>query len=434
MSSAAPDEPAATPPLRPVVTPSSELGRDAIGFVLRLGRALHTYGYSAPRLESVLTTAATRLGLAAPQFFSTPTSLLASFGAEDDQRTYMLRVQPGQHDLGKLAMLDAITLRALRGQARPSDAIEEIERVVAAPRRWGAVLTTLAFGLASAALARFFGGGVREIALGGTVGLAVGGLAELAGRLPALGRVFEPVAAFVATALATMLVRATGPSSLYIVTLSGIIALLPGLMLTIAMSELANQHLAAGTARLSGAIMIFLGIAFGVALGNRAAEGLLGTVVTASPVELPGWTLGLALLTAPLALGVLLRAEPADLPWIIGSGILAFGGARLGSTYLGLGLGSFVGALAVGVASNVYARLLDRPGSVVLVPGLTVLVPGSVGYSSLVLLMEKNVLVGVEAGFRMLLTASSLVAGLLVANVIGPERRSAERRKVPRTA
>ena len=56
--------------------------------------------------------------------------------------------------------------------------------------------------------------------------------------------------------------------------------------------------------------------------------------------------------------------------------------------------------------------------------------PGSVGYRSLMLLMEQNVTVGVEAGFRMLITASSLVAGLLVANVVGPPRREPELRTI----
>ena len=46
----------------------------SIRFLLRLGRALHAYGYSADQLERALTASAARLGLEA-QFFSTPTSM-----------------------------------------------------------------------------------------------------------------------------------------------------------------------------------------------------------------------------------------------------------------------------------------------------------------------------------------------------------------------
>ncbi|MEK7832242.1 MAG: threonine/serine exporter family protein [Acidobacteriota bacterium] len=82
--------------------------RDSIGFVLRLGRALHAYGYPAHRLEEVLSRASERLGLLA-QFFSTPTSIFASFGKQEEQQTFLMRVTPGEVNLGKLAELDDVT-------------------------------------------------------------------------------------------------------------------------------------------------------------------------------------------------------------------------------------------------------------------------------------------------------------------------------------
>ena len=51
---------------------------------------------------------------------------------------------------------------------------------------------------------------------------------------------------------------------------------MPGLTLTAAMTELATRHLASGTARLSGAFITFLAIAFGVALGNRIGGAAFG--------------------------------------------------------------------------------------------------------------------------------------------------------------
>ena len=68
----------------------------AVGFVLELGRALHTAGHSAQRLEDILGAVSDRLGLSNHQFFSTPTSIMASFGPFGRQRTHMLRVAPGE--------------------------------------------------------------------------------------------------------------------------------------------------------------------------------------------------------------------------------------------------------------------------------------------------------------------------------------------------
>ena len=80
----------------------------AAEFVLRLGRAMQVYGMSARRLEDLLGAAADRLRLTGHQFFSTPTSIMASFGPVGRQRTHMLRTEPGEVNLGKLATLEQV--------------------------------------------------------------------------------------------------------------------------------------------------------------------------------------------------------------------------------------------------------------------------------------------------------------------------------------
>jgi uncharacterized membrane protein YjjB (DUF3815 family) len=238
-----------------------------------------------------------------------------------------------------------------------------------------------------------------------------------------LRRVFEPTAAFVASALAAVLSRFAGPSSVYIATLAAILILLPGLTLTSAMTEIATRHLASGTTRLSGAVMTFLTIAFGVAMGNQAAAALLGTLPPSAPIPLAAWTEWAVLLIAPVSLTVLLRGAPRDLPVTITVGALSFVGGRIGARVLGPELGIFAGALTAGLASNFVARRRDVPSVTTLVPAVLLIVPGSVGFRSLASLLERHVVVGVETAFRMVLMLSALVAGLLVANVILPERR-----------
>ncbi|MFN0062509.1 MAG: threonine/serine exporter family protein [Myxococcaceae bacterium] len=97
-------------------------------------------------------------------------------------------------------------------------------------------------------------------------------------------------------------------------------------------------------------------------------------------------------------------------------------GGRIGSLALGPELGVFIGALLLGMGSNALARLLQRPSVVTLVPGLMLLVPGSIGFRSLFSLLEQNVVAGVGAAFSMLMVAVSLVAGLLTANAVLPSR------------
>ena len=117
------------------------------------------------------------------------------------------------------------------------------------------------------------------------------------------------------------------------------------------------------------------------------------------------------------------RAEPRDAPWIVLAGALGVMGGRGGAATFGVELGTFAGSLVVALAGSVYERLRRRQASVVVVPGILLLVPGSVGFRSLTSLLDRQAVTGIETAFSMILTAIALVAGMLVAGVILPERR-----------
>jgi uncharacterized membrane protein YjjP (DUF1212 family) len=400
-----------------------------VAFVLRLGRALHAYGYAAYQLEEGLRQASEHLGLTA-QFFATPTSIFAAFGPQDDQRTHLMRVEPGEVNLGKLASLDRVSRDVIQGTITPAEGSIRIERITRAPSPYGRMATVLAFAVASGAACQILGGGAREIAASTGIGLLTGIFAVLAAGVPALARIYEPAAAMLASALATIIAVKAPPLSMYVTTLGGLIVLLPGLTFTLALTELTTQNLLSGTARLASAMSVFLGIALGVALGQKLAEVALGVPAPKNvPAEaLTGWVHWLALVLAPLAFTVLLKAQLRDVPLVLGVSLLGFAGAQLGSAALDPQLGVFVGALTVGVTSNLFGRFARRPPAVAQVPGILLLLPGSIGFRSLAAMLDQQVLSGVEAAFAMVLTAIALVAGLLTANVVAPPERSRRRR------
>ena len=180
------------------------------------------------------------------------------------------------------------------------------------------------------------------------------------------------------------------------------------------------RHLMSGTARLAGAAITFLAIAFGAAAGGTVAAGLFGPSPVVSPVPLPEWALPLALVVAPLAFTVLLRAEARDAPAIVAAGILGFAGARAGALVLGSGLGAFAGAFLVTLFGNAWSRATGRPAVVPSVPGILLLVPGSLGFKSLSSLVGRETVAGLEAAFAMILVAVSLAMGLVFANALLP--------------
>jgi uncharacterized membrane protein YjjP (DUF1212 family) len=397
----------------------------AVGFVLRLARALHAYGYSAARLEDILAATADRLGLAGHSFFSMPTQFMAAFGPEVRQRSHLLRVEPGEVNLGKLASLEQVSLDVAQGRVSPEEGMARIERIVAAPSPYGPAVVTLAHGVLSGTVCQFLGGGWHEIVVATVLGLGLGLLAIYAASHARVNRVFESLAAFLLSTAAIGLARVVGPMSVFIATLAGLIVLMPGLLLTTAITELATRHIASGTLRMGSAFMTLLGIVFGVALGTRVGTMLFGEPASALPSTLPGVAPYVAIVLAAASSVVILRADPRDAPWIVAAGVLGVLAGRFGAAKLGLELGMFVASFAVAMASAAYERWRNRPAPVVLVPGILLLVPGSIGYLSVSSLMQRNTVAGIDTAFTMVLTAVSLVAGLLIAGIIVPEPRRA---------
>lgn len=406
------------------------MGDDAdprVLLLLELGRNLHVAGFPAPMLEASLDRVARHLGVRA-QFFSTPTSIFSAFGEGQAQQVHLARVEPASVDLGKLAELDALIDAVCDDSIAPADAVVRVGAIAAGKPPYGRIVTLVSHAISSATSATFLGGGWREVLVAALIGSTTGVLALAARRIAAIARLFEFLAAGVAATIAIAAAHWLPPLSVFTVTLAGLIILLPGFSLTIALTELATRHLASGTARLAGALVTFVTLAFGVALGSRIGELVFGAVPLGASGSSEGWPEVFGLLLAPAALAVLLRAPLGELPYLVLAGFVGFYGGRWGARGLSPELGMFVGAFVLGLASNLYAWWRHRPATTTLVPGILLLVPGSLGYRSVTELLSREVVPGISTAMDMTLVAVSLVAGLLAANeLVLP--RGAKRRK-----
>jgi uncharacterized membrane protein YjjB (DUF3815 family) len=168
--------------------------------------------------------------------------------------------------------------------------------------------------------------------------------------------------------------------------------------------------------------MVFMAVTIGVALASTLVTSIAGPIRSQPVVRLPEWTRYVALGGAPLAFTILLSGRAKDLPAIYAASLVAFFGMQAGQRAFGGELGATIGSFAVGIATNAYERLRLGPAPVPLTPGVLLLVPGSIGFRSLTALLDENVVAGVDAAFAMLLTAASLAAGVLVANLVLPPR------------
>jgi uncharacterized membrane protein YjjP (DUF1212 family) len=404
------------------VEPSPE-ARDAIAFVLALAKALHRYGTPAHRLEESIVKCCRALGLDEADVFTTPTTIIMSFGQPAELRTRMLRVEGGELDMGKLAHVDQLADQVISHAITAGEGLARLAEIIAAPPHYGHVLSTCMHAVTAGSLCVFFGGALVDVAVAGFIGLLLGLFAQVVRRSTDQARVLElfgaALAAFVAGTAA-----AVWPSvSPAIVTVAALMVLLPGMSLTVAMTELATRNLIAGTARLMSAVIVLLELVVGVALGERAVRALVD-VNPHVPVPLPEAAQWIALGASAVGVAVVVQAAPRAFGWILAACVVGYGGTRAGVTWLGTDLGPLVGALAVGVLGNVYARWLDRPSQVVTVPAVLLIVPGSLGFRGMTSLLGHDTLSGVETLFAMFIVAIAIVAGLLISNAVVSPRRS----------
>lgn len=392
-----------------------------ITFVMLLARALHQFGTPSHQLEGTLLQVTESLELQC-QILATPTAIQAAFGAGGSQMR-LERCDPGQTDLEKLTSLQQVIRQVIDGNLAPADATEMVRDILDRPSRYSNIVTIAAFAVCSGMAALLFGGGWREMLVSTVIGGGIGALDwAMAARERAV-MIFPAVAAFFATVVSRCLAIPFDPCVAFLCSLSGLIILVPGLTLTVAVNELANRHLVSGTSRLTGALVLFLEIALGVALGSQLCDAILPNVATAQPVALPWPAVWLSLIPSAAAFLVLFRARPRDYFAILAASFVAFASAKLSGHWFGAEVGPAIGAFALGATSNLLARTTAQPASITLVPGLLMLVPGSFGFKSLAALIENDVQSGIGIAFAMALTAVSLVTGLLVANLVIEPRR-----------
>jgi uncharacterized membrane protein YjjP (DUF1212 family) len=405
----------------PISLGSSE-AEAGIRFVLQLGLALHRFGTPAHRIEEVMEAVSLRLGLAG-RFVSTPTSISAAFGPPEALRATLIRANPGEVDLNRLALVDELVTQVLQGRCGIVEGTWHLDEILAAPPRYGPAVIITFYSICACFGAQLFGGGLAEMAVAGVLGLFVGVLAVLAGRSAALARVLEATAAFGVSALAVLGSRWFGPYSIGIATLAALIFLLPGLTLSVAMTEVATRNLISGTSRLMGAVLVFLQLGFGVALGQKIDLLLPPGPAHVEVLDLPGWVYPITLFMVVLSLAILFRARLRDTGFILLTGGLAYAASRIGAHFVGPELSAFIGALALGICSNIYGRWLNRSALVLNTVGIMLLVPGSLGYRSLESLIQQDTLPGLDSAFRAVMVLVALSGGILVANSVVPPRR-----------
>lgn len=410
----------------------SEDYRRKARFIVKLGIALHECGATSQRVESHLENM-TRLFGFHGSFLVSPTTFTCAFWQEDelDQYIYIDRIQPANDNLGLLWEIDRLMGRITRCELDLDAAIVELRRLRKVPSNYSIVVNGFSWALIGGSFAALLSSNPWDVIVSALLSILLFIFTLNRSAHARWGPVVMLVAPFFSGLLASFIARAGIVINVPFVVLSSVVIFVPGLALTVAMTEISSRDLISGTSRLVDAVMLLLKLYFGSVSGIAVASFLASHF--AVPALFPNLDLGhlSSLKTVPAVLGLSLGIGIAfNIPArMLGAGLassaIAFVVAGLGESYFSMFAGMFLGSLAVGLYANLYSRITRSPASIPMMQGIVLLVPGSKIY---MILNEwasgTSILPGVASGHQALMIFLCLVAGLMISNALVPVRSS----------
>lgn len=406
-------------------------------FITDFAQRLHLAGVSAARLEGAVKTTAARMGVDCA-IWSSPTGILLSLGDSTDpgssQQTRVLRLDPAQPNLSDLSTLDDVAVQVLEDRLDVAEASSRLRALDRPPDRRDMTWTVFAFGLASAAVAGLLRTSWADVGVAGALGTLVGMLEVRARTRPDLAAASEAIAAIMVTVLAALFAHFVAPLSIQTVVIAALIVLMPGLTLTTAVTELATGQLVTGTARFAGAMVTLFKLTFGSVAGATIVNAVGWTPRMAQSMTLPAVVEVVATLAAAFAFAILFRAARRDIPLVMASAVAGYVLTRAASSWFtpasipgtpGVTFAGavFVSSLVMAAVANVYGRVVGRPGTLVRLPSIMLLVPGSVGFRGIASLVERDYTLGMDTAVAVLSALVALMAGLLFGSVLVAPRR-----------
>ncbi|WP_038177361.1 threonine/serine exporter family protein [Vibrio pacinii] len=199
--------------------------------------------------------------------------------------------------------------------------------------------------------------------------------------------------------------------------IAAIVLFVPGLSIANSLECLAFNDLVSGTSLLGQSALTLIKLFVGIVMGLNIGEAIWGQAESLKYVnEVPMWLHVFGLLLISISLGVIFNARPKDI--LLGLPVAALG--MWGPLYLGFESGWVVGTWVTTVLITLYgtwvAKKMALTGSIYIVQGIIILVPGSrVLVSAGQSVFEQSILPIPSIGLSALFMFSAIVAGQITA-------------------
>lgn len=410
--------------------PNQHSFRERTRFIIKVGRALQECGATSERIERHLRNVTKMLNLHG-SFLISPTTFTCAFWEEDelDQFVHIERVEPSDYNLGRLWDIDQLLENIETGNVNFNDALTKLKAINDAPPHYSLPIDSLFWFLTGGCFSILLSPNPLDALIASILSLLIFLIVRKTAANPRWNPIGIIIGALTSGFLASLIAAAGLPINPPLIVLSSIIIFVPGLGLTMSLTEISAGHLISGCSRLVDAIMILLKLFFGAASGIALTRFFFDSVpqlFTHLPQlsDMPSWRVWPALIALALSLGIALNIHLRRLGWPVLALLIAYSSATLGERTFGTFAGIFLGSLVIGVFANLFSRMTRGPGSVILTCGIIVLVPGSNVFSILNQWVSGESILPGQSASTALMAFVSLTTGLLFANAFLPPKKS----------
>jgi uncharacterized membrane protein YjjP (DUF1212 family) len=401
------------------------LSEDNVALLGELASALHQATLPADVVEERLAAVARRFGMAG-EFFTLQSFVAMELHAEGATSVSLGRMSFDTHwNLTRMTALISLSDELADGRLAAAGGRRELRAIAARPNRYPSALVVAAYGVYGLAVAGRVGGGALELLVGAAVGLVAGTIHYGTLRSNTLDLQKSFLAALAGTVCAFLLALVLPPFDQSRALFGGITLLVPAMVVTVGVHELASEAVESGVARLAYGLLRFAMMAAGIDAAMKMVTwlGAWPASVTATPLS---HLTTLALVGAGgVALIFCLQGPPRDAVAIVAAALLGYGAQELTKRLFGEEGAPMLSAFVLGAVAYLHARLSGRSTPVMIVPGLLQLAPGFLGTRVILhLLKPGESTVGAADGFlQVFVIALQLGIGLLIADLLFRRRR-----------
>jgi uncharacterized membrane protein YjjP (DUF1212 family) len=359
-------------------------------------------------------------------------AVIAQLGLADRERITVLRMPFDTHwSLESMQQVMAIAREVADGRLGVSAARARLAHVLAEPRPHRQLAVMLGYAVYSAAVAARIGGRWLEMLAAAVAGVVAGAIHVGTARTGAINLQKSFLAGFFGTLCVLALALVLPGIGLAQVLFGGVVLLVPAMVITIGMHELASGALESGVTRTCYGLLSFGLLAVGIAAAARTWKVFAPLAASGTPQALPAGVVLAILVLGGLALVACLQMRWHDAPWVVGGVLLAFGVQELTKRAIPDQGAPMASAFVLGSAAYLQARATGRSPAIVIVPGLLQLSPGFLGTEAVLALLTGTGGNDKATFFQVGLVALQLSIGILIASVLFHPRARRDRDEAP---